>query len=79
MVLTADFSGEAKASFSSMALTAFSTICKSRSTPQTIRWSYTTLRLGLLFQDLTGFGRFELTPGSRADYQQVLARVRRSQ
>jgi len=51
----------------------------SRSTPQTIRWSYTTLRLGLLFQDLTGFGRFVLTPGSRADYQQVLARVRRQQ
>lgn len=50
-----------------------------RSTPQTIRWSYTTLRLGLLFQDLTGFGRFELTPSSRADYQQVLARIRRSQ
>ncbi|HET7249745.1 MAG TPA: GWxTD domain-containing protein [Gemmatimonadales bacterium] len=60
-------------------VTDFSGNNVSRSTPQTIRWSYTTLRLGLLFQDLTGFGRFELTPGSRADYQQVLARIRRSQ
>jgi GWxTD domain-containing protein len=50
-----------------------------RSGPQSIRWSYTTLPLVVLFQDLTGFGRFELTPGSRADYLQVLARVRRSQ
>jgi len=60
-------------------VTDFSGNNVSRSTPQTIRWSYTTLRLGLLFQDLTGFGRFELTPGSRADYQQVLGRIRRSQ
>ena len=60
-------------------VTDFSGNNVSRSTPQTIRWSYTTLRLGLLFQDLTGFGRFELTPGSRADYQQVLARIRRQQ
>jgi GWxTD domain-containing protein len=50
-----------------------------RAGPQSIRWSYTTLRLVLLFQDLTGFGRFELTPGSRADYLQVLARLRRQQ
>jgi len=50
-----------------------------RNGPQNVRWSYTTLRLLLLFQDLTGFGRFELTPGSRADYFQVLARVRRQQ
>jgi hypothetical protein len=50
-----------------------------RSGPQSIRWSFTTLRLVLLFQDLTGFGRFELTPGSRADYLQVLARLRRQQ
>lgn len=53
----------------------FSGSSVSRSTPQTIRWNYNTLRLGLLFQDLTGFGRYELTPGSRADYQQVLARM----
>jgi GWxTD domain-containing protein len=51
----------------------------SRNGPQSIRWSYSSLPLVLLFQDLTGFGRFELTPGSRADYLQVLARVRRSQ
>lgn len=60
-------------------VTDFSGNNVSRSSPQTIRWNYTTLRLGLLFQDLTGFGRFEMTPGSRADYQQVLARIRRSQ
>jgi GWxTD domain-containing protein len=50
-----------------------------RNAPQSVRWSYTTLRLILFFQDLTGFGRFELTPSSRADYQQVLARLRRQQ
>jgi GWxTD domain-containing protein len=50
-----------------------------RNAPQSIRWTYNTDRLILLFQDLTGFGRFELTPGSRADYQQVLARLRRQQ
>lgn len=50
-----------------------------RNAPQSIRWTYDTYRLSLLFQDLTGFGRFELNPSSRADYQQVLARVRRQQ
>ena len=42
-----------------------------------IRWSYTNLRLVLLFEDPTGFGRFRMTPSSRAEYQRVLARVRR--
>jgi len=50
-----------------------------RGATQTIRWSYNTLRLLLVFQDLAGFGRFELTPSSRADYHQTLARVRRQQ
>lgn len=44
-----------------------------------IRWQYTTLRLTVFFQDQTGFGRFRLTPISRAEYQRVLARVRRQQ
>ncbi len=57
----------------------FSGSALSRGATQTIRWTYNTLRLVLLFQDLTGFGRFELTPSSRADYQQVLSRVRRQQ
>jgi GWxTD domain-containing protein len=43
-----------------------------------IRWTYNTQRLVLYFQDQTGFSRFRLTPTSRADYQRVLARVRRS-
>jgi GWxTD domain-containing protein len=55
----------------------FSGSAVSRGTTQTIRWSYNTLRLVLLFQDPAGFGRFVLTPSSRADYQQVLSRVRR--
>ena len=42
-----------------------------------IRWSYTDLRLVLLFEDETGFGRFRLEPASRSEYQRVLARVRR--
>jgi GWxTD domain-containing protein len=57
----------------------FSSSAVSRNSAQGIRWTYNTLRLVLLFQDLTGFGRFDLTPGSRADYLQVLARVRRAQ
>ena len=44
-----------------------------------IRWTYTNLRLTVFFQDQTGFGRFRLTPLSRAEYQRVLARVRRAQ
>jgi GWxTD domain-containing protein len=44
-----------------------------------IRWSYTNHRLAVLFQDETGFGRFRLTPSSRAEYMRVLARVRRGQ
>jgi GWxTD domain-containing protein len=51
----------------------------SRGSTQSIRWTYNTLRLVLFFQDRSGFGRFELTPTSRADYLQVLARVRRTQ
>jgi GWxTD domain-containing protein len=43
-----------------------------------IRWTYTTLRLVLYFQDQTGFSRFRLTPTSRAEFQRVWARVRRS-
>jgi GWxTD domain-containing protein len=44
-----------------------------------IRWTYTSLRLILYFQDRSGFGRFELTPTSRADFAEALARVRASQ
>ena len=49
-----------------------------RSGVRAIRWTYTNLRLVLYFQDQTGFGRFRLTPTSRAEYQRVLGRVRRS-
>ncbi len=42
-----------------------------------ISWSFTALRLDLFFEDLAGFGRFRLTPQSRADYSRTLARVRR--
>ncbi|MDP3911604.1 MAG: GWxTD domain-containing protein [Gemmatimonadales bacterium] len=49
-----------------------------RSGVRAIRWSYTDHRLALYFQDPTGFGQFRLTPSSRAEYQRVLARVRRS-
>ena len=49
-----------------------------RSGLRVIRWTYNTQRLVLYFQDQTGFSRFRLTPSSRAEYQRVLARVRRS-
>lgn len=50
-----------------------------RSGARGIRWTYTQLRLTLFFHDQSGFGRFRLTPTSRAEYQRVLARVRRAQ
>src|SRR5439155_1242641 len=46
----------------------------SRSGVRLIRWTFTGLRLTLFFQDQTGFGRFRLTPMSRAEFQRVLAR-----
>jgi GWxTD domain-containing protein len=42
-----------------------------------VRWSYLNYRLSLFFQDETGFGRLRLTPGSRAEYERTLNRVRR--
>ena len=43
-----------------------------------LRWTYTAQRLVVYFQDQTGFNQYRLTPGSRADYQRVLARVRQA-
>lgn len=45
---------------------------------RTIRWTYNDHRLTLFFLD-QGFGRFQLTPTSRSEFQRVLARVRRTQ
>jgi GWxTD domain-containing protein len=42
-----------------------------------VRWTYLTHRLALFFQDETGFGRLRLTPGSRAEFERTLNRVRR--
>jgi GWxTD domain-containing protein len=42
-----------------------------------VRWTYLTERLEIYFQDETGFGRLRLTPGSRAEYERVLSRLRR--
>jgi GWxTD domain-containing protein len=41
-----------------------------------IRWSYLGERLVLDFVDDTGFGRFRLTPTSRAEFQRVLNMIR---
>jgi GWxTD domain-containing protein len=49
-----------------------------RSGLRAIRWTYSNLRLVLYFQDQSGFSHFKLTPTSRAEYQRVRARVRRS-
>jgi GWxTD domain-containing protein len=49
-----------------------------RSGLRAIRWTYTAQRLVLYFQDQTGFSSYRLTPTSRAEFQRVLARVRRS-
>ena len=42
-----------------------------------LRWGYINLRLELFFRDESGFGRLRLLPGSRADYERTLSRVRR--
>jgi GWxTD domain-containing protein len=44
-----------------------------------IRWMYAAHRLTLFFQDQTGFGRYRLTPLSRAEFQRAAALVRRRQ
>lgn len=49
-----------------------------RSGQRVMRWTYNSQRLVLYFQDQTGFSRYRLTPTSRAEYQRVLARVRRA-
>ncbi|HMG19574.1 MAG TPA: GWxTD domain-containing protein [Gemmatimonadales bacterium] len=49
-----------------------------RSGQRVLRWTYTAQRLVLYFQDQSGFSRYRLTPTSRAEFQRVLARVRRS-
>jgi GWxTD domain-containing protein len=42
-----------------------------------VRWTYLTYRLSLFFEDETGFGRLRLTPGSRAEFERTMNRVRR--
>jgi GWxTD domain-containing protein len=42
-----------------------------------IQWEYQQYRLDLYFQDLTGFGRFQLTPQSRSDFDRIRARIQR--
>lgn len=42
-----------------------------------VRWTYLGYRLTLFFQDETGFGRLRLTPGSRAEFERTVNRVRR--
>lgn len=50
----------------------------SRSGVHALRWVYTNLRLDLYFVDRTGFGRFQLSPSSRADFERAASRVRQS-
>ncbi|MBI4502091.1 MAG: GWxTD domain-containing protein [Gemmatimonadetes bacterium] len=42
-----------------------------------IRWSYTNERLVVDFVDESGFGRFRMSPSSRAEFQRIVTRVRR--
>jgi GWxTD domain-containing protein len=42
-----------------------------------IRWAYTQYQLALYFVDETGFGRFRLTPASRAELERIVARLSR--
>ncbi len=51
------------------------------STPQgrIIRWTYTQLRLEVVFEDTANVSRFRLTSESRSAYDRVLSRVRRGE
>ena len=40
-----------------------------------IQWLYNDYRITLYFQDITGFGRFQLTPQSRSDFDRIRARI----
>ena len=51
----------------------------SRAGVRGIRWTYNSLRLTLFFQDQNGFGRFRLTPLSRAEFQRAAVQVRHRQ
>lgn len=51
----------------------------SRSGVRGIRWTYNSLRVTLFFQDQNGFGRFRLTPLSRAEFQRAAMQARRRQ
>ena len=42
-----------------------------------IRWTYTSLRLEVVFEDVANVSRFRLTSESLSAYERVLARVRR--
>ena len=42
-----------------------------------IRWGYTQYKVALYFVDETGFGRFRLTPASRAELERLVARLSR--
>ena len=44
-----------------------------------VRWTYTSYRVVLYFVDETGFGRFRLTPQSRADFERARARRARAE
>lgn len=44
-----------------------------------VRWTYNAQRLVLYFVDETGFGRFRLTPQSRADFERVRGRITRAE
>jgi GWxTD domain-containing protein len=41
-----------------------------------VRWTYLDHRINLYFVDESGFGRFRLTPSSRADFERALRRER---
>jgi GWxTD domain-containing protein len=43
---------------------------------RTMIWQYNQFRTQLVFVDQTGFGRWRLTTGSEADFEQLLRRVR---
>ncbi len=44
-----------------------------------LKWTYNNYRLELFFRDESGFGRLRLLPGSRADYERTLVRLRRQE
>ena len=73
--------GDAALALAALAPALFANTLVDHGTPKQqeryLRWAYYDHRLVLTFQDVTGFGRFRLTPDTRSEFERVKGRVQR--